>query len=204
MTVKLYVEGGGDNKALQTECRRGFSEFLRKAGLEGRMPRIVACGPRRRAYDSFRTSHQNWGGDVFPVLLVDSEGPVLGQDSWDHVRVRSGDGWSRPDGASVDQLHVMVQAMEAWFHADKNALLHYYGQCFKAGALGRRPDIENIPKADLFEGMRRATKDCENGEYSKGRDSFKILSRIDPALVEAASPCAKRFLESMSAICKSE
>jgi hypothetical protein len=64
VSFKLYVEGGGDrNKALQTECRRGFSEFLSKAGLKGRMPRIVACGGRTQTYDSFRTAHAEGGMD---------------------------------------------------------------------------------------------------------------------------------------------
>ena len=92
MNVKIYVEGGGDhNKALQTHCCRGFSEFFRKAGLEGRMPRVVACGGRRRAYDRFRTSHENAGKDDLPIPLVDSEAPVTEADPWEHVRLRAGD-----------------------------------------------------------------------------------------------------------------
>ena len=82
MTVKIYVEGGGDHdKALQTECRRGFSEFVRKAGLEWRMPGIVACGGRRNAYERFRTAHIG-GGDNYAILLVDSEGPVSAPSRW--------------------------------------------------------------------------------------------------------------------------
>lgn len=54
--MKLYVEGGGDSAALKTACRAGFSEFLSKAGLKGKMPRIVACGSRQNAYDSFCTA----------------------------------------------------------------------------------------------------------------------------------------------------
>ena len=46
VTVRLYVEGGGDAKSLRTACRRGFREFLLRAGLGGSMPRIIACGPR--------------------------------------------------------------------------------------------------------------------------------------------------------------
>lgn len=42
--MKIYVEGGGDSKELKTRCRRGFSNFFEKAGLKGRMPRVVACG----------------------------------------------------------------------------------------------------------------------------------------------------------------
>lgn len=53
--MKLYVEGGGDTNLLRTACRQGFSEFLKKAGLAGRMPRVVACGGRQDAYDAFCT-----------------------------------------------------------------------------------------------------------------------------------------------------
>ena len=131
MTVKVYVEGGGEhNKALQTECRRGFSKFLHRAGLRDRMPRVVVCGGRQRAYESFRTAQENRGTDEFPILLVDSEGPVVQTISWEHVRLLPGDRWQRPQGASDEQINFMVQAMEAWFHADRDALGRYYGQGF--------------------------------------------------------------------------
>jgi hypothetical protein len=204
VNVRIYVEGGGDhNKALDTECRRGFREFFRKAGLEGRMPKVVACGGRGGAYDSFRTSHENAGNDDFPILLVDSEAPVAGVDPWEHVRLRTGDEWQRPAGASPDQLHLMVQAMEAWFHADKERVQEYYGQGFRLAALSPRPDIDNIPKADLFAGMKLATRACQTkGEYSKGRHSFEILALIDPAKVRASSPVhAGRLLSVLDRKC---
>ena len=202
MTVKVYVEGGGDhNKALQTQCRQGFSEFFRKAGLGGRMPRVVACGGGHRAYESFRNFHENSGPDGFPILLVDSEAAVLGKP-WDHVRLRQGDGWEHPAGASDDQIHFMAQAMEAWFHADKDELQRYYGQGFRPAALSPRLDIDNIPKSDLFAGLERATRDCQKGEYSKGEHSFQILARIDPARVRTSSPAyGERLLSVLDRIC---
>ncbi len=155
MTVKIYVEGGGaHNKALETECRRGFSAFFEKAGLRGRMPGVVRCGGRQQAYERFRTAHgRPKREDELPILLVDSETAVVERSSWDHVRRRPGDGWERPQGASEDQIHLMVQAMEAWFHADRAALQAYYGQGLRAAALSQRPDIESIPKAELFAGL---------------------------------------------------
>ena len=33
MTLELFVEGGGDTNKLRTDCRRGFNEFLRSAGI---------------------------------------------------------------------------------------------------------------------------------------------------------------------------
>jgi hypothetical protein len=118
---KLYVEGGGQSKALKTACRSGFSRFLEKTGLTGRMPRIVACGSRQNAYDSFCTALQN--GES-ALLLIDSEAEIsqrYQQDipdrwlPWHHLKSRQGDGWNKPDAAGNADCHLMVQCMEAWF-----------------------------------------------------------------------------------------
>jgi len=95
----------------------------------------------------------------------------------------------------------MVQAMEAWFYGDKDALREYYGQGFRIAGLSQRLDVEAIPKADLFAGLQRATKDCQRGEYAKGEHSFQILARSDPARVRAASPFAKRLLRVLDRTC---
>ena len=128
--VKLYVEGGGDSAALKTACREGFARFLEKAGLSGHMPRIVACGGRQDAFDSFCTALKN--GEP-ALLLVDSEAPVafaaqLGDATvkdvrsqwlpWLHLLHRPGDGWEKPAGAQDMQCHLMVQCMESWLLAD--------------------------------------------------------------------------------------
>jgi hypothetical protein len=203
VSVKIYVEGGGDhNKDLETQCRRGFNKFFEKAGLKNRMPRVVRCGGRRHAYDTFRAAHESADNDYLPILLVDSEAPVTQADPWEHVKYRPGDGWERPRSASPDQIHFMVQAMEAWFHADKEALAKYYGQGFHVAAMKARQDIDNIPKADLYEGMKSATKDCQKDEYSKGQHSFQILALIDPAKVKTASPQhAGRLLDVLDREC---
>ena len=95
--------------------------------------------------------------------------------------------------------YYMVQTMEAWFHADKATLRQYYGGSFKESALNGRTNVEEILKADLFDGLKRATKDCQKGEYSKGQHSFQILARIDPSKVRAASPHAERLLTTLIA-----
>lgn len=72
--VKLYVEGGGDAALLRSACREGFAKFSGKAGLAGHMPRVVACGSRADAYDSFCTALRS--GEA-AMLLVDSEAPII-------------------------------------------------------------------------------------------------------------------------------
>jgi hypothetical protein len=194
VSVRIYVEGGGDYRALLSECRRGFSEFFRKALPAGRLPRIVACGSRNDAFDRFRTAVGE-NKDRFCVLLVDSEGPVApGANPWEYLKAR--DKWERPSKTSDECAHMMVQCMEAWFLADKRTLASFYGQGFNSKALPSRKDVESIPKEDLRGGLARATRStATKGEYGKGKHAFKILAVIDPARVEKASPHARRLLE---------
>lgn len=193
MNITLYVEGGGDSNDLKTACRRGFRKFLEKAGLEGRMPRISACGGRRNAYDSFKTALSV--GDRTPVLLVDSEGSLTAASPWEHLRERPQDGWPRPRGASNDHCHLMVQVMESWFLADRSALASFFGHGFQAGGLPGNPNVEEISKADVLQGLERATRHAKSGPYEKGRLSFRILGEITPSAVESVAPSAKRLLD---------
>ncbi len=198
MTVRLYVEGGGDSKALRTACRRGFAELLSKAGLAGRMPRIIACGSRTDAYRDFCTAVRMTQHGV-AVLLVDSEDPVNATtDPWAHLRGR--DGWHRPRGAGVDACHLMVECMEAWFLADRQALVGTYGPRFRVGALPRKRQVEQIAKSDVFRTLEQATRDSRRGPYRKGEQSFLVLERLDPARLEQAAPHARRFFDALRAL----
>jgi len=197
VNVKLYVEGGGDTNALRTRCREGFSEFFRKAGLEGRMPRIVACGGRDQAFGDFLTALGTAGANDFIVLLVDAEAPVANGDGpWTHLHRR--DNWNQPPAAGEKNAHLMVQIMEAWFLADKNTLAKFFGDGFNRGALPGNPKVEEVAKSDVMDGLKAATRHCDRkGEYGKGRHSFEILARIDPAKVTEASPHARRLVEAL-------
>ena len=193
VSIRLYVEGGGDSKKLKIACRKGFSQFLEKAGLAGRMPRIVACGGRENAYESFKTAQGT--GDGQPMLLVDAEGPVLAAGPWQHLGAR--DGWNCPGGSTDHQCHLMVQVMESWFLADRNALTSFYGGRFKENALPGHRNIEQVPKQDVLRGLEDATRRTRKGPYSKGAHSFDLLGSLDPGRVEGAVAYAKRFLDAL-------
>ena len=202
--VKLYVEGGGDTAALKTACREGFTTFITKAGLKKR-PRIVACGSRRDAFDSFCTAINN-GEDA--LLLVDSEEAVSAQHQqgqpnnwqpWVHLKARQGDGWDKPQHSVDTDCHLMVQVMESWFLADRETLKAFFGQGFKENALpAANNDIEVIAKQQVYNSLAQATSNCKTkAAYGKGEHSFKLLTKIDTAKVTQASPWAKRFVDEL-------
>ena len=200
VSVKLYVEGGGDSEALQSLCREAFRGFLEKAGFRGRMPRIVACGGRQTAYDWFRTACA-WGETA--LLLIDSEESVSVPSPWTHLANRLGDGFDKPQNATDDHCHLMVVCMESWFLADKDALSRFFGQGFNTKALPQNMNIEAISKKDIHDGLKRATSNCKTkASYGKGEHSFKILLLVAPDKVRNASPWAKRFLEKLDEFLK--
>lgn len=186
MSTKIYVEGGGDHqKRTIHACRIAFSKYFEKV-VPGARPRVIACGPRQKAYRDFAKGLNDPDYDHV-LLLVDSEGPVAAaDDAWTHLHRR--DNWPQPNGAPNNAAHMMVQCMESWFMADKDCLETFYGQDFNAGALPARMEIELIPKADVSTGLENATKDTQKGRYHKTRHGFDLLGAIDPNKVEAVSP----------------
>lgn len=197
MSARVYAEGGGNGRALKARCREAFRTFFEAAGLAGRLPRVVPGGSRRATCDDFCTALNDPRNDAFIVLLVDSEGPVAeGVGPCTHLRNRQGDGWDRPEGATDEQAHLMVQCMESWFLADPESLAGIYGNGFRPNALPRRADIERIAKQDVFAGLQNATRDCGGRRgYRKGRDSFEALAELNPDKVTAASPHAERLFD---------
>ena len=194
--IRLYVEGGGVRKTSKSACRRGFQSFVEKSGLKGRMPEIIASGSRMNAYSRFaKRSKITVNENECALLLVDAEGPVRNQRPWEHLKDR--DGWNHPDGIADDQCHLMVQAMESWFLADRAALGEFFGHGFQVNALPSNPQIEQIAKKDVVDGLNRASRNTTKGRYDKGRHSFEILEKIDPKKVTDASPYAKRLIETL-------
>jgi hypothetical protein len=131
-------------------------------------------------------------------LLVDSEAPVNSVSVWEHVSSREGDThWQKPDNATENNLHFMVECMENWFMADTKVLENYYGKDFNKNVLPKNANIENIAKTTLLDSLEKATQNTTKGKYSKGNHSFDILSRIDANQVIAKSNYANRLYETL-------
>jgi hypothetical protein len=193
VTVRIYVEGGGTAPSTNGRCREGFRVFFSKVLVD--RPRqhfqIIACGSRNATLDRFGRALREWPDDLV-LLLVDAEGPIKPTTQpWAHLQ--QADGWRRPPACREDQAHLMVECMEAWLVADRVALERFYGQGFRGSALPSHRNVEGIAKQDLVARLKQATNTTAKGIYDKADHSFDLLTRIDPALVRAASPYAERL-----------
>jgi hypothetical protein len=197
--VYVFVEGGGNTRDSQTALRLGFAKLFAKVLGTRSKPKVVPCGSRSQAFKDWKHAFSN-DPEAVCLLLVDSEEAVRGSP-WDHVRTRQGDGWDKPDDATDDQLHFMVQAMEAWLIADPDTLASHYGQGFKRSALPARKDVEAIPKPELYDALSRATKETRTkGTYDKSH-GFLLIGQLDPNKVLATCPHAARFFSILTSAC---
>ena len=192
VSVKLYVEGGGDGRVNHATSRQGWISFLRRAGLTGRMPQVIPGGGREQTFDKFQTALQNQRPDEITILLVDSEGPVVpGRSAWEHLHNQ--DNWNQPPGAANDSAFLMVQVMETWFLADRGTLRQFFGSALNENHFRQWLDLEAVPKDTAIDALERATANCQK-PYSKGRVSFGLLGRIDPVRVANSCPHANYLL----------
>lgn len=192
MTLRIYVEGGGEQNITKSDCRQAFRLFFEKIIPPGSF-KVIASGGRSRAFEDFCIALKKHSAD-FNILLVDSEAPVT-RSVWDHLRTREGDRWEQPSSAGNDQAHLMVQSMEAWFLADREVLIAYYGSAFLNNALPNQPNVELIPKAEVLRVLEHASRPTTKGTYHKTYHGFDLLERIRCEKVAAASSHAKQLFD---------
>ena len=158
MTAKLFVEGAGPTELQRARCREAFAEFFKTAGIANR-PRVVACGGRGHAFNNFATAVRLNRPDELPLLLVDSEVELTNIDTpWKHLREH--DGWIKPNGATDNQVFLMVQVMETWFLADQDALMRVFGSQCDCSAIPKWPKLEVVSKVDVLRSLMKCTHNC--------------------------------------------
>ncbi len=202
VTVHVYIEGGGDSKEQHVRLREAFSKLFQKAGLHGRMPKPIACGGREQTFNRFQTAIQEADRDKYPMLLVDSEDPVEAEVSapdgaWEHLAKR--DRWVRPKGMVANQVQLMTTCMETWIVADRATLRELFPGCLRENALPAQDHLESYPGRDIQKMLADATRDCGRDRmYRKGRRSFQLVARLDPAVLREHLPHFKRLLDSLN------
>ncbi len=198
--IRIYIEGGGDGKKTKTLFKTGFGQFLTPLRNLARKQQIqweiIVCGSRNNAYRDFThalTDHP----EAFNILLVDAESPIA-EPPWQHLKLQ--DRWNSP-GVGDRHCHLMVQAMEAWFIADIEALKQFYGQGFQENLIPKNRLVESIPKDLLESSLKAATRNTKSkGEYQKIQHGSALLGKIDPAKVRAASPYCDRLFKTLAEI----
>jgi hypothetical protein len=180
--IRIYYEG---DKSLRSGFDTFFREIKTRATDKRCKVQVIATDgtPERDFAIAIRKHPAAWN-----ILLRDSEGPEKPSLS---ASLCDKQGWDR---AQADSIFWMVEMMESWFHADKDALEAFYGHGFRREALKPNPHVEQISKQDLKSGLKAATKDTLKGEYHKTKHAPGLLAGIDRDRVRQAAPnCEKLF-----------
>lgn len=188
----LYLEGGGDLDHLKRSCRENFQKLLIRCGFTGRMPRIIPCGGRDKAFKNFKRAHKTKRTDEFVGLWIDSEDPLKDLEAtWEHLLQR--DNWEKPDGATDDQVLFMTTCMETWIVADRETLKKHFGSDLQLSALLPLKKLEERTRKEVLESLEHATRNCSNA-YKKGKRSFEILGKLSPTVLEHHLPSFVRVV----------
>ena len=195
--IRIYMEGGGDRRRSRDDLRQGMDAFLGRLKQGARRKalrwRLIASGSRDRTYRAFQNAIHHASQRDTVILLVDSEGEVA-KPPRDYLQDR--DGWDL-SFASDSLVHLMVQVMETWIVADREALTEYYGNRFKATGLPARVDLEQEPKAQVLRALRRATSRTSKGSYHKINHARALLKRIDAEKVRSRCHHCERLFEEL-------
>lgn len=195
VSAHLYIEGsqtGPDSKEQQIRCREGFRKLFEKCDLDGRMPRLSACGSRNNAFKDFKTAHARRKAAEYIGLLIDSEDPVADtEETWAHLKQR--DGWEIPAGAADDQVLLMTTCTETWIVADRSALVAYFDQDFRPNNLPALTDMERRDRHEVQDALIRASRDCKSA-YKKGNRTFDLVGLLRPNELERHLPSFVRIV----------
>ena len=151
-----------------------MGRFIRKAVGRSVDLKIKPCGPRDDTITQFTK-------DPGSLVLIDSEGENLSELMIRLAVQANAD-------AADKRAFFMVQLMEAWFLSDRDTLQKYYGSGFNAGRLPANPNIEDIPKTDVENGLRNATRGCSKDTYHKVKHAPALLEQLNPTTVYNACP----------------
>ena len=191
MRAEIYVEGGGPpGKLTNIRCRAGFRKLLANCGLDDSRFQVTACGGGGDARNDFRDALADAGDQYYVALLIDSESPVANiEETWKHLTEEHN--WQRPPDARDDQVLFMTTCMETWIVADRSALYAHFGQCLLVSELPDLDSLEELRRGTVKDRLQDATRSCP-APYGKGPNSFGLLGRLDPTVLEARLPSFRR------------
>ena len=191
VTAEIYAEGGGPpGSETNIRCRQGFTSLLQNCGLDVGKFNVIACGGRGEAWNDFQDAHEDAGGAYYVALLIDSEALLTNIDeTWIHLQ--NNDGWLQPPDTHDDQVLFMTRCTETWIVTDRAALLEYFKESLEIDDLPELDNLEHLSPGNLKDRLESATQHCPD-PYSKGRNSFEILGKLNPDVLEQRLPSFRR------------
>src|SRR5208282_6871148 len=108
------------------------------------------------------------------------------------------DHWSRPNGATEEQVLLMTTCMETWIVADRATLAGHYGSDLQESALPALHNLEGRTRDIIHNALAQATRNCSNA-YIKGKRSFEVLGRLDPETLSKHLPSFVRVCRILDA-----
>ena len=189
--AEIYAEGGGPPGGMTNiRCREGFTRLLESCGFDVGKFDVIASGGRGEAWNDFQDAHADAEGAYYVAMLIDSEEPVANiHETWAHLNQY--DNWQMPVGTQDDQVLFMVTCMETWIVTDRTALREQFGQDLQTDDLPELDDLEQLSPGNLKDRLESATQLCPD-PYNKGRNSFEILGKLNPSVLEHHLPSFRR------------
>jgi hypothetical protein len=185
MEIRIYFEG---NKALRSGFEVFFSD-LRTAAREARSTlELIAAKDGLSDYRKAERTH----GKAWNLLLKDSEQPMPANPR--QLCEQHG-----INAEYENRVFWMVELMEAWFLADPDVLGAYYGQGFGRNAIGNPADVERIPKVEVLNRLKQATRNTTKGEYHKVKHAPFLLEKLDSIQVRGRAEHCRQLFEAVMA-----
>ena len=194
--VVIHFEGHSNLKI-------GFDKLFGNHKERARQKRIrfdmIAGGANAETVKDFLRSCRRNPSDL-NVLLIDSEMSAPSAD--EAIRaLRSRRYWDANVSTEDGQLNFMVQAMEAWFIADPQAMARYFGNGFAVGRLPHPQNAESIHPNGLTDSINQALRGIggrRRKKYDKVSDGARLLALIDEATVRRNCPAFGRLTDFLS------
>ena len=193
--VNIYFEGSID---LTPGFRRLFDRHVERARRRGIKFNLYAGGSRYETVKDFLDSCRS-NPSYLNILLIDSESAV--SDVRRSIRaLRRHRVWEAGVRCEDGQINFMVQAMEAWFVADRRALVSYFGNRFNANALPSPQNAESIPPNNLVAAIQRGLRRQGRGgrrynRYNKVVDGAALLGLLDHDTVSRHCSHFRRLMD---------
>jgi hypothetical protein len=187
--IHIYFEG---DALLRPGFRKFFSQVIEAARKQNRSVSPIATnGTPIRDFGIAQRKSTN----SINLLVLDSEQQL------DGTALRH----QQAAGFPPDRIFWMVELMESWFLADREAVKRYYNdERFQESSLPANAQVEKIPKKDVLDGLKEATRRTQKGRYHKTKHAPGILETINPDKVTASAPQCRRLFDVLNGLLTDE